>query len=103
MGVIGDVVGSDLASVTRRVSADRVAGEAVAAGIAAAVAGRFPDPMDVEGATATMLGRGLPPRPPGGGAGPPPRAPGVPRPASLGCARGRGARARLARAHPRAR
>src|SRR3712207_9333673 len=73
MGVIGDVVGSDLASVTRTVSADRVAGEAVAAGIRAAVAGRFPDPMDVEGPSATMLVRALPPQAPGGEAG----APGV--------------------------
>ena len=50
-------------------SADRVAGEAVAAGIAAAVAGRFPDPMDVEGPTATMLVRALPLQAPGGEAG----------------------------------
>src|SRR3954469_11903480 len=48
MGVAGDVVGSDLAGVTRSVSADRVAGEAAAGGIAAAVAGAFPQPMDVE-------------------------------------------------------
>ncbi|TFV92452.1 ATPase [Blastococcus sp. CT_GayMR20] len=65
IGVAGDVVGADLAELTRGASADRVAGEAVAAGIAAAVAGRFPDPMDVEGATATMLLRALPLRPPG--------------------------------------
>jgi two-component sensor histidine kinase len=65
MGVIGDVVGSDLAAVTRRVSADRVAGEAVAASIGAAVAGRFPDPMDVENDAATMLVRALPLQAPG--------------------------------------
>src|SRR3712207_1514911 len=59
MGVTGDVVGADLAAVTRQVSADRVAGEAVAAGIAAAVAGRFPEPMDVENDAATMLVRAL--------------------------------------------
>ena len=49
IGVAGDLVGAELAALTRGASADRVAGEAVAAGIAAAVAGRFPDPMDVEG------------------------------------------------------
>src|SRR5215212_7652000 len=49
LGVSGDVVGADLAELTRGASTDRVAGEAVAAGITAAVAGRFPDPMDVEG------------------------------------------------------
>jgi two-component system, sensor histidine kinase PdtaS len=65
MGVIGDVVGSDLAEVTRRVSADRVGGEAVAASIGAAVAGRFPDPMDVENEAATMLVRALPLQAPG--------------------------------------
>jgi two-component system, sensor histidine kinase PdtaS len=66
MGVVGDVVGADLAAVTRRVSADRVAGEAVAASIGAAVAGRFPDPMDVENDAATMLVRALPLQAPGG-------------------------------------
>src|SRR5215207_7043996 len=66
MGVIGDVVGSHLAEVTRSVSADRVAGEAVAASISAAVAGRFPDPMDVENDAATMLVRALPLQAPGG-------------------------------------
>ena len=65
MGVIGDVVGSHLADVTRRVPADRVAGEAVAASIDAAVAGRFPDPMDVENDAATMLVRALPLQAPG--------------------------------------
>ncbi|TKJ30540.1 PAS domain-containing sensor histidine kinase [Blastococcus sp. CCUG 61487] len=69
MGVAGDVVGQDLAEVTRAAAADRVAGEAVAAGIAAAVAGRFPDPMDVDRASATMLVRALPLRAPGGEAG----------------------------------
>src|SRR5215212_4053843 len=49
IGVAGDVVGAHLADLTRGASVDRVAGEAVAAGITAAVAGRFPDPMDVEG------------------------------------------------------
>jgi two-component sensor histidine kinase len=69
IGVSGDVVGADLAQLTRGVSADRVAGEAVAAGISAAVAGRFPEPMDVEGLTATMLVRALPLQAPGGEAG----------------------------------
>jgi two-component sensor histidine kinase len=69
MGVVGDVVGADLAAVTRGVSADRVAGEAVAASIGAAVAGRFPEPMDVENDAATMLVRALPLQAPGGEAG----------------------------------
>jgi len=62
-------LGTDLAEITRSVAADRVAGEAVAAGIAAAVAGRFPDAMDVEGGSATMLVRALPLMAPGGEAG----------------------------------
>ncbi|MGY1630412.1 sensor histidine kinase [Geodermatophilus sp. SYSU D01186] len=66
MGVTGDVVGSDLARLTRDAAADRVAGETVVAGIRAAVAGRFPDPMDVEGQAATMLVRALPLQAPGG-------------------------------------
>ena len=66
MGLTVDVVGADLAEVTRRASADRVAGEAVAATIGAAVAGRFPEPMDVENDAATMLVRALPLRAPGG-------------------------------------
>src|SRR4051795_11663022 len=65
MGLIGDLVGADLAELTRGASSDRVAGEAVAGRIAAAVAGRFPDPMDVEGPTATMLVRALPLQAPG--------------------------------------
>jgi two-component sensor histidine kinase len=65
MGLAGDLVGADLAEVTRAAAADRVAGEAVAAGIAAAVAGRFPEPMDVDGRTATMLVRALPLQAPG--------------------------------------
>src|SRR5215210_1129248 len=69
IGVPGNVVGADLVELTRLASADRVAGEAVAAGITAAVAGRFPDSMDVEGPTATMLVRALPLQPPGGEAG----------------------------------
>ncbi|MGY1754181.1 sensor histidine kinase [Blastococcus sp. SYSU D01042] len=69
IGVPGDVVGRDLAQVTRAAARERVAGEEVAAGIAAAVAGRFPDPMDVEAAGATMLVRALPLRPPGAEAG----------------------------------
>src|SRR3954466_15947694 len=76
MGVMGDVVGSDLAAVTRRVSADRVAGEAGGAGITAGVAGRFPEPMDVENDAATMLVRALPLQAPGGEAGRPARGPG---------------------------
>ena len=47
-------------------SADLVAGEAVAASIGAAVAGRFPEPMDVENDAATMLVRALPLQAPGG-------------------------------------
>ena len=66
MGLIGDLAGADLAELTRSAASDRVAGEAVAAGIAAAVAGRFPEPMDVEGPTATMLVRALPLQAPGG-------------------------------------
>jgi two-component system, sensor histidine kinase PdtaS len=69
MGLTGDVVGADLAEVTRQASADRVAGEAVAASIGAAVGGRFPDPMDVENDAATMLVRALPLQAPGGEAG----------------------------------
>jgi two-component sensor histidine kinase len=69
IGVPGDLVGADLAELTRAASADRVAGEAVAAGIAAAVVGRFPDPVDVEGASATMFLRALPLQAPGGEAG----------------------------------
>src|SRR4051812_37572282 len=61
VGVGVDLAGADLAAVTRRASADRVAGEAVAAGITAAGAGRHPDPMGGEGASAPML---LPPPPP---------------------------------------
>jgi two-component sensor histidine kinase len=69
IGVAGDVVGCDLAEVTRSAARERVAGEAVAAGIGAAVAGRFPDPMDVEAAAATMLVRALPLQAPGAEAG----------------------------------
>ncbi|MGZ4508304.1 MAG: sensor histidine kinase [Blastococcus sp.] len=69
LGVAVDLGGVELAEVTRGVAADRVAGEAVAAGITAAVAGRFPDAMDVEGRSATMLVRALPLKPPGGEAG----------------------------------
>src|SRR3954468_23237993 len=69
LGVVGDLVGADLADVTRLAAADRVAGEAVAAGIVAAGAGRSPDPSYVEGASATMLVRSLPLQAPGGEAG----------------------------------
>jgi two-component sensor histidine kinase len=69
IGVAGDIVGVDLAEVTRSAAADRVAGEAVAAGIAAALLGRFPDPMDVEGRSATMFLRALPLQAPGEEAG----------------------------------
>ncbi len=65
IGVAGDVVGRELAEVTRAAADERVAGEEVGAGIAAAVAGRFPDPMDVEAAAATLLVRALPLRAPG--------------------------------------
>src|SRR5215210_2323147 len=53
IGVAGDLAGAQLAELTRGASADRVAGEAVAAGITAAVAGRYPDPVDVESTSAT--------------------------------------------------
>ena len=46
-----------------------MAGEAAAAGIQAALDGRFPDPMDVEGVSATMFVRALPLRAPGGETG----------------------------------
>jgi two-component sensor histidine kinase len=65
LGVTGDLVGADLAKVTRAAAWDRVAGEAVAATISAAVAGRFPDPTDVEGRSATLLVRALPLQAPG--------------------------------------
>jgi two-component system, sensor histidine kinase PdtaS len=65
LGVTGDVVGADLARLTRDAAVDRVAGESVAAGLRAAVAGRFPDPMDVESVSATLLVRALPLQPPG--------------------------------------
>ena len=60
IGVAGDLAGADLAELTRSASADRVVGEAAAAGITAALSGRFPDPMDVEGVSATMFVRALP-------------------------------------------
>ncbi|QNG35905.1 PAS domain-containing protein [Geodermatophilaceae bacterium NBWT11] len=69
MGLAGDVVGGQLSELTRSAATDRVAGEAVAASITAAVAGRFPDPMDVEGEAATMLVRALPLQAPGGESG----------------------------------
>jgi two-component sensor histidine kinase len=69
VGLASDLVGIDLAEVTRSAAADRVAGEAAAAGIAAALAGRFPDATDVEGRTATMLLRALPLHAPGGEVG----------------------------------
>ncbi len=69
MGLTGDVVGVQLSELTRHAATDRVAGEAAAAGITAAVAGRFPDPMDVEGEAATLLVRALPLQAPGGEAG----------------------------------
>src|SRR5215212_8318432 len=69
LGIAGDLVGADLAEVTRAAAADRVAGESVAGRIAAAGAGRYPDPGDVEGVSATMLVRALPLLAPGGEAG----------------------------------
>jgi two-component sensor histidine kinase len=69
IGVDRDLAGAELALLTRSAAADRVAGEAAAAGITAAVAGRFPDAMDVEGRSATMLVRALPLHAPGGEAG----------------------------------
>jgi two-component sensor histidine kinase len=65
LGVTGDVVGADLARLTRDAAIDRVAGETVAAGIRAAVAGRFPDLMEVESVSATLLVRALPLQAPG--------------------------------------
>jgi len=69
LGVDRDLAGEELALLTRSAAGDRVAGEAAAAGISAAVAGRFPDAMDVEGGSATMLVRALPLHAPGGEAG----------------------------------
>jgi two-component system, sensor histidine kinase PdtaS len=69
VGTAGDLVGVNLADATRSAAADRVAGEAAAASIAAALAGRFPDAMDVEGSSATMLMRALPLQAPGAEAG----------------------------------
>ena len=65
LGVPGDLVGADLWAVTAGAAADRVAGEAAAAGIAAALDGRFPDLTDVESRSATVFLRALPLRPPG--------------------------------------
>src|ERR687894_1043581 len=59
LGVMGDVVGADLARLTRDAAVDRLAGESVAAGIPAAGAGRFPHPMDVGNPAATPLVRAL--------------------------------------------
>src|SRR3954447_25914782 len=61
IGVDRDLAGAELALLTRSAAADRVAGEAVAAGISAAVAGRLPHAMDVRGPSATRLVRGLSP------------------------------------------
>ncbi|WP_347057753.1 sensor histidine kinase [Blastococcus sp. HT6-30] len=69
IGVAGDLAGAQLADVTCRAVTDRVAGEAAAAGITAAVAGRYPDPMDVEAASATLLLRALPLQVPGAAPG----------------------------------
>ncbi|MGY2002419.1 sensor histidine kinase [Blastococcus sp. SYSU DS1024] len=65
IGVVGDLAGAVLAEVTCRAVTDRVAGEAAAAGITAAIAGRYLDPMDVEAASATLLLRALPLHAPG--------------------------------------
>jgi two-component sensor histidine kinase len=65
MGVAGDLVGADVAEVTRDIAADHVAGADVAARVGQAVDGRYPDAADLEGASATMLVRALPLRPPG--------------------------------------
>src|SRR5215217_4011189 len=59
VGVPGDLVGADFFAVTAAAAADRVAGEAAAAGVAAALDGRFPDPLDVESPTATIFLRAL--------------------------------------------
>jgi len=69
IGVAGDLLGAGLPDVTCRSVTDRVAGEAAAAGISAAVAGRYPDPMDVEADSATLLLRALPLQAPGGAHG----------------------------------
>ncbi|TYP89990.1 sensor histidine kinase [Blastococcus xanthinilyticus] len=66
IGVAGDLAGANLADVTCRAGSDRVAAEAAAAGITAAVGGRYPDPVDVEAASATLLLRALPLQAPGG-------------------------------------
>ncbi|RZU32910.1 sensor histidine kinase [Blastococcus saxobsidens] len=66
IGVPGDLGGADLADVTCRSATDRVSGEAAAACIAAAVAGRYPVPVDVEAESATLLLRALPLQAPGG-------------------------------------
>ncbi|WP_104525606.1 sensor histidine kinase [Blastococcus atacamensis] len=60
IGVTRDLAGAGLADVTCRAVTDRVSGEAAAAAVSAAVAGRYPDPMDVEAASATLLLRALP-------------------------------------------
>ena len=65
IGVAGDLAGAHLAEVTCRAVTDRVAGEAAAARVAAAIAGRYPEPMDVEAASATLLLRALPLQAPG--------------------------------------
>src|SRR4051794_22745874 len=69
MGLLGDLLGADLVEVTRGASGDRVGGGAGAGGIAAAVGGRSPEPMDVEGPAATLLVRALPLQAPGAEAG----------------------------------
>ncbi|MCA0146351.1 sensor histidine kinase [Blastococcus sp. LR1] len=60
IGVTSDLAGAPLADVTCRAVTDRVSGEAAAAAVSAAVAGRYPDPIDVEAASATLLLRALP-------------------------------------------
>ena len=69
IGVAGDLLGADLADMTSRSVPDRVAGEAAAAAVTAAVAGRYPDPVDVEADSATLLLRALPLQAPGGAPG----------------------------------
>src|SRR3954451_5258472 len=69
IGIDRDLAGADLAGLTRAAAADPGGGAGAPAGITAAVGGRFPDAMDVEGLSATMLVRALPLHAPGGEAG----------------------------------
>ena len=69
IGVAGDLVGVDLAELTRGASADRVAGRRPPPGSRPRCRGRFPDPMDVEGRPRRCSSGRSRCRPPGGEAG----------------------------------